>query len=66
MTTKQQSNLIKLTTVFEMFGVVFVESQNGAAYFQAAKDAPLLKKHIEFMAKTLQDKTGLRFMLKPV
>lgn len=66
MTTRQQNALVKLTGIFEMFGVIFVEVHGGAAYFHAAKNAPLEKRHIEFMAKALQDNTGLRFMLKAV
>lgn len=66
MTNDQQKKLIKLTAVFEQFGVVFVEATVGAAYFHASKNAPLEKRHIEAMASALKKQTGLNFMLKPV
>lgn len=66
MTVNQQHALLRLTGIFEMFGVVFVEQTPTAAYFQAAKNAPLEKRHIDLMAQELQKQTGLKFMLKPV
>lgn len=66
MTSKQHKALLNLTMVFQQFGVVMAEQTDTCVYFQAAKNAPLETRHIELMAKSLKEKTGLKFMLKAV
>lgn len=66
MSEKQQKAMIKLTMVYEQFGVLFVEQDAACAYFQAAKNAPLETRHIDVMAAGFRKQTGLKFMLKAV
>ena len=66
MTPKQQKALVNLTAIYAQFGVMLVQQTPTAAYFQAARNAPLEARHIELMAVSLQRQTGLKFMLKPV
>lgn len=66
MNPKQQNQFNNLIAIFAQFGVLFIEQNQGAAYFQAAKNAPIEKRTVDFMASKFNRMTGLRFMLKAV